>query len=58
MDYERNGRHIYLLLLTYHLFEYIEDEEDYNAALDMIAYNWSKISKGEKKRPQELPGRC
>lgn len=51
MDQERINRHIHLLLLTYQLFEYIEDEEDYNATLQMIAHNWSEISKGEMERP-------
>lgn len=37
--YERNERHVSLIITTYHLFEDIEDDIDYQAALDIMAYH-------------------
>lgn len=50
--YERNEREVYLIVTTYHLFEDIEDDIDYQTALDIMAFYWAKIKSGELEHPR------
>ena len=52
MKHDKNTREILLILLTYKLFEFIYDDDDFNFALEMMSDTWTRILNGECDRPE------